>query len=165
MEASQAQSLAVRSSTDLEAITELEAILLGDQEAPKVVDDPVEISREIMRQLLGAETDAELEAIGSATGWRELEGVPIELQNFRWRPSAFDEGHAVFFIVQGTRLDTGERVVLTTGAGNVLAQLCNLARRDRLVGAVRMIVRADTPTSNGYYPLWLKTPNETDAAA
>jgi len=154
-----AQEIAVRKSSDLAQVDELEKILLGEAEAPQVVDDPGEISKEIIAQLLAAESDEELEQVGAAIGWRTLLGVPVEIRNFSWRPSAFDEsGPTVFFVVQGTRLDTGENVVLTTGSGNVLAQLVNMAKRGTLVGAVRMAVEADSPTKSGFKPYWLRTP-------
>jgi len=153
-----AQELAVRSHGDVAQLDELEQILLGEKELPEIVDDPAEIQREIMAQLLSAESDEELESVGSATGWRELAGVPMELHGFRWRPSSFEEGAAVFFVVAATRLDTGERVALTTGSGNVLAQLCNMARRGTLVGSIRTLEIADTPTKAGFRPNWLRTP-------
>lgn len=155
-----ASDIAVRKSTDVAQLDELERILLGDAELPDVVDDPAEISREIMAQLLAAESDEELEAVGEAIGWRELPGVPMELHGFRWRPSSFEEGAPVFFVVNATRLDTGQRVVLTTGSGNILAQLCNMARRGTLVGAIRALEIADTPTKQGFRPNWLRTPTE-----
>lgn len=158
------QELVVRSSSDVAQLDELEAILLREKEPPTIVDDPDEISREIMLRLLSAETDAELESFGSAVGWRDLMGVPIEIKGFTWRPSKYDgedsegaTGPAVFFVVQGTRLDTGEPVVLTTGSGNVLAQLVNMAKRRTLVGAVRMIEEG-SKTTRGFNPLWLVTP-------
>jgi hypothetical protein len=153
-----AQDIAVRNHGDMAQLDELEAILLGQKELPEIVDDPAEIQREIMAQLLGASSDEELEAVGSATGWRELAGVPMELHGFRWRPSSYEEGASVFFVVDVTRLDTGERLAVTTGSGNVLAQLCNMARRGTLVGAVRALEIADTPTKAGFRPNWLRTP-------
>lgn len=152
------QDIVVRKSTDMAQVEELEGILLGQRELPDVVDDPAEIQREIMAQLLGAESDEELESVGNATGWRELEGVPMELHGFRWRPSAYEEGAPLFFVVDATRLDTGQRVALTTGSGNILAQLTNMARRNTLVGAIRALEIADTPTRQGFRPNWLRTP-------
>jgi hypothetical protein len=152
------EAIAVRKSTDVAELDELEQILLGAKELPEVVDDPAEISREIMAQLLAAESDEELETVGSATGWRELAGVPVEIRGFRWRPSAYEEGAAIFFVVNAIRLDTGERVVLTTGSGNILAQLCNMARRGTLVGAVRALEISETTTKQGFRPNWLRTP-------
>lgn len=163
---SKSTDIAVRSSSNMEAISELEQILLGEQEVPPVVDDPGEISKEIIAQLLAAESDEELEQVGAAIGWRDLAGVPVELHSFKWRPSSFEEGAPVFFVVSATRLDTGEKVVLTTGSGNVLAQLANMARRGTLSGAVRMVEMSDKPTKQGFRPYWLRTPvqSQIDAA-
>lgn len=157
------QAIAVRSSSDLATLDELKQILVSNQVEGQVVDDPEQISAEIVAQLLSATTDAELERVGTAEGWRDLIDVPVRLAGFRWRPSSFDEGSAVFFVVFGERLDTGEQVVLTTGARNVLAQLCNMAERGTLVGAVRAIRESDSPTRNGYRPLWLYTPEAAKA--
>lgn len=149
--------IVVRKSNDLAQLSELERILLTD-EAVEVVDDPEQMSKEIMAQLLGAESDEELENFGNAQGWRDLEGVPMLIHNFRWRPSDFEEGASVYFVVDATRLDEGERVILTTGSRNVLAQLTNLAKRGRLPGAVRQITKAKKATRGGFFPLMLTTP-------
>lgn len=159
------QEIAVRSSANLEQLDELEQILVGEKEPPEVADDPQEISREIIAQLLGATSDEELEQVGSASGWRELLGVPVELHSFKWRPSSYEEGAPVFFVVFARRLDNGEKVVLTTGSGNVLAQLVNMAKRGTLAGAVRCMEQADTPTKQGFRPLWLKTPTQAQVEA
>jgi hypothetical protein len=148
----------VRKSTDLAQVEELEAILLGKKGVPEVAEDPAEIQKEIMRQLLAAESDEELEQVGNAIGWRELFGVPVQIDGFRWRPSSYEQGAPVFFVVVGNRLDTGERVALTTGSGNVLAQLTNMAKRGTLTGAVRMAEQADKDTKSGFRPYWLRTP-------
>lgn len=153
-------AIAIRSSSDLEQVAELSQILLGNQDLPDVAEDPEQISREIVAQILAAETDEDLQ-MNQAEGWRDLLGVPIELHGFRWRPSQYDGSDSgstpapLFFIVFGTRMDTGESVVLTTGGWNVLAQLVNLARRGRLVGATWKMEQATTPTARGYHPLWL----------
>lgn len=163
--------IAVRSSNDLAALDEFDAILTGQSEPPEIIDDPEEISRQIIMQLLAASSDEELSNFGSAVGWRDLEGVPILLSGFRWRPSSFDEGGPVYVIVNGTRTDTGEQLVLTTGSSNVLAQLSNMARRGVLVGATWKLVKPDKATANGYYPLHLEQvappsgPSASDLAA
>lgn len=153
---SKTQEIAVRSSTDLASLDDLEAILLDDQhEIPPVADDPAEISKEIMAQLLAAESDEELDQVGTAVGLRDLLGVPLELHGFKWRPSSFEEGQRVFFVLSATRMDTGERIVATTGSGNVLAQLVNRAKRGTLVGARVKAEQADKPTKSGFRPYWL----------
>lgn len=168
VESSDVGTIAVRSSSDLAELGELEKVLTDpNHELPPVADDPAEISREIIMQLLSAETDEELEQVGSAIGLRDLLGVPIQLHGFKWRPSSFEEGQRVFFVVFATRLDTGERIVATTGSGNVLAQLCNRARRGTLLNAVVKAVQADRDTKQGFRPYWLvsaKNPEQTAAA-
>lgn len=159
-DAATTQEIAVRRSTDVAQLDELEAMLLGTKDVPDVVDDPAEIQREIMAQLLGASSDEELEQVGNAIGWRELAGVPMELHGFRWRPSTYEEGAPLFFVVDATRLDTGQRVALTTGSGNILAQLTNMARRGTLVNSIRALEIADTPTKQGFRPNWLRSPSE-----
>lgn len=161
---SQAIARVVHSSTEVASLDQLDEILLTGELNVEVVDDPGEVSRQIVAQLLAAQSDEDLENFGNATGWKELAGIPMELHGFRWLPSTFDEGAAVFFVVQATRLDTGERVTLTTGSLNVLAQLSNMARRGTLVGAIRELTEAETATRQGFKPLWLRTPESVKAA-
>lgn len=137
------------------SLDELQAILMDELEPPEVSTDPEAISREIMLQILSAETDEEMLAVGSATSWRDLLGVPVELRAFHWRPSRYDQGAKVFFVVTGVRLDSGDNVILTTSGTNVLAQIINLARRDRFPSNWKL-VEAEKETANGFKPLWLE---------
>lgn len=157
--------LSVRSSTDLAQIDELEQILLGGREPAAIEDSPEQAQQAILMELLGAESDEELERFGETVGWREIPGVPVEIRGFKWRVSEFEEGAPIYFIIQGTRRDNGENVVLTTGSVNVMAQLANMAKRGTLVGAVRSLKIADKPTQRGFKPIWLVTPPELKAAA
>lgn len=161
--------VAVRRSTDLAQLDELDRILMGGDMEAEVIDDPGEISRQIIAELLAAETDDDLEFVGTAQGWQELEGVPVEIQGFRWRPSDFTPDdpekfhNSIYLVVFGNRMDDGEAVVLTTGSLNVCAQLSNLARRGSIPGAVRILARAEKPTKNNFYPLRLvSTPEEIE---
>ena len=137
------------------SLEELEAILMDELEPPEVSTDPEAISREILTQILQAETDDDMLSVGSATSWQELLGVPVEIRGFRWLPSRYDQGAKVFFVVTGTRLDTGEAVVLTTSGQNVLGMLINLQRRKRFPSVWRL-VEAEKETSRGFKPLWLE---------
>lgn len=149
----------VRTSSDLAALNELEAILLNMDDARRTLtdiqEDPREAERQIIAQLLAAETDDDLEVVGNAEGWAELEGVPVEIRGFRWRPSEYKEGPPVYCVVFGNRVDDGSAVVLTTGSAGIMAQLCNLARRERIPGVIRKLQRADKATKGGFYPLRL----------
>lgn len=151
------QELVTRSSQDLASLDDFDAILLGAKAATVVETDPEEIQRQIVAQLLAAESDEELEQFGNAIPWHTLEGVPMQIFGFRWRPSDYAEGSPVYVIVNAERLDTAERVVLTTGGLNILAQLSNLARRGRLP-AIRELKVSEKKTKAGFAPLWLVTP-------
>ena len=161
--------LAVRSSTDLiaesDVLAELERVLVSNERVEPTSDDPDKMAAEIVAQILAAESDEELAAMqgGNAIGWRELLNVPVELHGFRWRPSDYEEGASLYFVVFGVRLDTGDSVVLTTGSRNIMAQLVNRARRGVLSGAVVKAVEADKATQRGFKPLWLVTINPTDS--
>lgn len=155
-----ANALVVRSSSDLASLTELERVLLNDEEV-EFVDDPQAMQREITAQLLGAESDEELEAFGQAVGWQELLNVPVTIYGFRWRPSDFEEGASIYFIADVARQDTGERLAVTTGSRNVLAQLTNLAKRERLP-VTRYLAKSEKPTRGGFHPLWLRTPDDVE---
>lgn len=159
----QSTDLAVRSSTDLasndEVLADLERILVSNEKVEPATDDPDAMAAEIVAQILSAGSDDELDAIsgGQAIGWRDLLGVPVELLGFRWRPSDYDEGSSLYFVVFGNRLDDGSGVVLTTGSRNIMAQLVNRAKRGVLSGAVVMAVEAEKPTARGFKPLHLRS--------
>lgn len=153
----------------LAQIEEFEAYLLGDKEPPEVDTDPAALEREMLKQLLAAESDAELETFGQAVGWRELarryvkhdslevsDGVPVMIRDFTWRPSQIDgEGHSVFVVVSAVRVDTGEVVAITTGAGGIMAILANRKKRGTLSGWVCLATEPEKPTQSGRYPMHL----------
>lgn len=150
--------LAVRDHRSPEGLGEVTRLLLTkERSTQEVVEDPEDISREILAQILSATTIEETERL-EAESWRELEGVPMEIRGFAWRPSSFEEGHSVFFVVRANDLsgETPRPCILTTGSGNVMAQLVSLARLDGLVGAVREIAHDDTAA--GFKVYYLRTP-------
>ena len=174
----------VASSQTPDQLAELEAILLGEIEPPTQETDSEAASLEIVRQILGAQTEAEVEAFGTAVGWRELatryvahdglkkqDGLPVELIDFAWRASEYEQGAPVFFVVRATALGdhaeagivAGDQVILTTGSLNILAQLVawdRLARegKGRLRGRVVEAVETEKATKGGYWPMHLETP-------
>lgn len=145
------QVLAVRpSAQDLELLRE---ILRAENPLEyEVLTDPAEISRQMRIQLMEAADDDELESFGDATSWGELEGVPVEIQGFKVNPSTIEGGSGIYFVVFANRMDTGERVVLTTGSDAVMAQVYNLAKRGKIPGCIRILEVADKTTRSGYKP-------------
>ena len=158
-------AIQVRSSLDIVSLNEL-AETIRSNERVEVVDDPEQISREIFEQILGAKSDADLNQMGQATGWRELEGVQVRLgADFRWRPSSYQEGAPVFLVVPAEKIGPDgelEPVVLTTGSRNVIAQLMNMAARGTYQGRIVSIERAQKASSRGYFALWLRVHNPSE---
>lgn len=155
MSDTQSQSIEIRRASDIAAVKELEQALLSGKAPIEVERDPEDVSREIIAALLSAESDEELERL-EAEGWGEYEGVAFEILDFVWRPSSFDEGQPVFLVVRALSMEDGSPHVLTTGSGQVMAQLANLAKRDRLP-AIRELASAETKKQRTVY--WLKTPD------
>lgn len=145
------------SAKDAANVAELEEILrTGEVDGPEIIDDPAEISRSIIAQLLDAESDEELQGFGEATGWRELLGVPMELHSFKWLRSTIEGGGApIYFVVNAYDLKDGVKRVLTTGSMNVLAQIVNMYKRGALEGSVWKLVQMDE-TKSGFHPLKLE---------
>lgn len=153
-------------SADLAALDQLDTILLTGVMAGEVVEDPEQAQREIIAQLLAADSDAGLQQFGNAEPWGDYLEVPMELRGFTWRRSDFEgEGSPVYFIVRATDLTAGAERVLTTGSMSVLAQLSNMARRGTLVGGVWQLHEAEKPTRAGYKPRWLVQPEQVREAA
>lgn len=155
-EATQGTELIRRASTATPAIVnELEQALLSGIAPTDVERDPEDVQRELIAALLTAESDEELERV-EAEGWGDYVGVPFEILDFVWRPSSFDEGQPVFLVVRALKMDDGSPHVLTTGSAQAMAQLANLAKRDRLP-AIRELASAETKSKRTVY--WLKTPD------
>lgn len=145
--------------TDLES---LEAALASGKplEIESRLQDPVEAARSIVLRILDAETDEQLTPTG-ATGGRQLLKVPLEIHPpLRVFPSQYEgEGPAWFVVFDAIRLDTGERVAVSTSSSNVLAALLNCIKRGRFPERKMMFVESDRPTKAGFVPLWLVPTN------
>lgn len=151
------QEIVVRNASNLVALKEIEdALLTGKRPAEISEQDAEALSQQLVEQLLAADTDAALER-PEAEGWADYVGHPFEIHDFAWRPSTYDEGHPVFLIVRAVSLVDGEPRILTTGSGQAMAQLANLARRGRLP-VVRELASAETKVKK-HTVYWLKTPD------
>lgn len=118
--------------------------------------DPSEIQAAIVARILSAET--ETEAFGEAETWssRDLVGVPFEVYTVRIFRSRFGEQGGGFVAADVTRLDTGERGILTTSAAKVAARLLWLYLHDALPRKV-VVRELETETASGYKPLRLES--------
>lgn len=108
----------------------------------------------ILTQLLSAATIDDLNKPWAGTSGRELAGRRLTIRDLIRRPSAFDDGPAIFLVVHAADAKTGEEVTFTTSALAVIVQLA-IAHRMGLFPLLAEIVVAAKPTAAGYYPYHL----------
>ncbi|MGH9203675.1 MAG: hypothetical protein ACRD2A_20810 [Vicinamibacterales bacterium] len=138
---------------DIRTPEELEQLLF---EVPTAVtpEDPIEVQREILRRIFASETPGQLAQTLKATPWQEHMGEPFEIRDFRLRHSSFNEGAAVFAVLDAIQTETGERLTLTCSGMNVLATIMQHKRMGWLPWRWRL-TQTDRPTSSGYNVLIL----------
>lgn len=107
---------------------------------PDVVidDDPERNRREIVQQILDAETADEVLADTEVTHARDYLGIPFNVLGFNLHTSAYADGPGVFAAIDAASME-GEKLVLTCGAVNVIAQLYRLAELGQLPRQVMLI--------------------------
>lgn len=120
-----------------------------------IPDAEGEGAERILEALARAESPQELDA-----PWRSGDLVAYQDQELvilaaRKQPSDFVGGLPWFLVIDAAAVETGEKVVIVTGAVDVVAQVAMLVSKDWLPYIVIPRV-ADRPTRNGYYPQHLE---------
>lgn len=119
---------------------------------PKVESDGGE---SLVLQLLNAQTTAELNKPWQERDEDEMLGRWMEVQRCAWEQSDFKDGMGVYLQIRAIDQDKVEPVLVTTSSVSVMAQLANVLMRDAFPVTCRL-VKADKPTSAGYYPKHLQ---------
>ena len=109
----------------------------------------------IIEQLLSAESWEELSEPWESTDAQKLRGKRLRIDGIMRRPSQFQGGLGIFLVVHSTDVGTGERIVWTTSAQAVIAQLVRAYAQGWLPCLAEMVI-ADRPTERGFYPHHLK---------
>jgi hypothetical protein len=120
---------------------------------PETDDD--DASERIVLQLLGADDVGDLNAPWDSVPAEELAGKRLRIDTIERRPSDFQDGLGVYLVCKGLILDTGEKLVYTTGAVSIVAQLVRAHFLGGLPAICELII-ADRPTKKGYRPQHLK---------
>lgn len=108
----------------------------------------------ILAQLLTATSVDDLNKPWAGTSGRELAGKRLTIRSLIRRPSSFEDGPAIFLVVQCADAKTGEEVTFTTSALAVIVQLA-IAHRMGIFPLIAEVVVAERPTERGYYPYHL----------
>jgi hypothetical protein len=105
----------------------------------------------ILLQVLGADTWEQLNEPWESTKAEKLAGKLIKVTGLLRRPSDFKGGLGIFLVVDGTDVNSGERVVVTTGSVSVVGQLVWLYFKGSLPAYVEWVIPERT-TESGFRP-------------
>lgn len=119
-------------------------------------DDPERTALLITAQILNATTPEEVLSSSEAIGLRQHLDQPFELISVDFQRSEFEQGQPFYTVMHAVDPASGEKLVLTTGARKITAQVFQLARKDWLPQVV-VCKQATRPTRDGYYPLRLES--------
>lgn len=124
--------------------------------------DPEATQRELVEQVLAAESFEEAMGETVVTHARDVLDRPFVYLGVRWHGSSFEGGPKVFATCDVVDPTTGERALITCSAVRVMAKLFRASMDDRW-GWLGVLRSADRPTQAGYYPLWLQVEVTPDA--
>lgn len=126
----------------------LVGILDGSIVPPPV--DGAKINARITEQMLKAETPEEALKAGATASFEDgLLGVPLEVRDLIFRKSTLEGDIPVYALIDATRLDTGDDLIVTCSAGQVLRTLGTFKVRDWLPTAF-VVRKAENKTAGGY---------------
>lgn len=114
-----------------------------------------QVAIDIIARILDAKTVDDVLEGGGATHARDYLDKPFALTDVRFNKSSFDgEGPRFYALLEGADAN-GERVTITCGAKNVIAQAWKLKDLDALPMQVELKQSAK-PTAAGFHVMWLE---------
>lgn len=117
--------------------------------------NPAEVTMEIIARIVNAKTIEEAFDSPGATHARDYLDTYFLLTDVRFNESTFDAGGPQFYGLLTGATDDGEKLVITCGAAQVIAQAWKLRDLGSLPARVRL-VESDRPTKAGYKVMWLE---------
>lgn len=133
-----------------EIVTAYESMLAS---VPEAGDSGFERILEVIAQ---AQDVSDLDAAWRSRGMEDLAGIPLTVQGITKMPSDYQGGLPWFLVVDATVETTGEKVTVTTGAVNIVAQLVKAWSLGAIPGLRARPVVAERPSKSGYYPQHLE---------
>lgn len=119
------------------------------------IEDPAEVQRQMMERILESDNVDDILGRNIAIHAQDVVDRGFTLTAVRYMKSKYKDGLPVFAVMDAAFLDDGSTGSITCSANNVATQAAMLWKLDALPCNV-VIRRADEPTTNGYYPLWLE---------
>lgn len=105
----------------------------------------------IFSQLAGAESIDDLNAPWTAGDMEQYADLPLTIDSISKSESTYGGGLPFFLVVGAVVEETGERVTVTTGSVNIVAQLVRAYAAGLFPVRARVQI-AERPTAKGFYP-------------
>lgn len=145
------KSLAITPENSREALHELAMAI------PEAVGDD-DAGASIIARILSTMTAEQVLTPASAPSLGDKEGAIYTIHNLRRIEGGQNLELGFYLLVDATDKETGERAVYSTGAGNVVAQLVQLHKLDKLPSDVK-VVWVESKRNPGRIVHWLVTPD------
>lgn len=112
---------------------------------------------QIASQVFNAASPEELSAPWSlaARDFGSLLNIPVRVTSIRKSKSDYESGPGFFLVIDLVQLDTAEKLVVTTGAVAVMAQLIK-AYASGWLPLTCVLRQSDRPSAAGYFPQHLE---------
>lgn len=117
-------------STELVSLDDVERALLTGEDLAYV--DPAEVSADIVRRILAAESLEDAFQSYEATPAEDVADELVTVTGIAWMRSTFNEGPPVYALMQVQRMDDGPPIVVSIGGRSVLAGLLWAMRNDAM---------------------------------
>lgn len=138
------------------------ALLDMKQQVELSADD---IMADIVRKTLEAPTWQDALTPERVIGAQDVLTRPMEIRGVKWNNSRFDDGPAVYAVIDVAFLDDGDVTKVTVGSVRVMAQLLKMAQEKAFPAGPVGIFQSDTPTRDGNFPLRLELMHRADQEA
>lgn len=147
-------SVATRKASKDELAVAYKAILDGElPEGFGAADDAGAMARAIVERIIAAEDFDSVFTQQDLPAWRDtLLDQPVKVIDFHLNKSTVEGGGAIYAVVDVERLADGERLTVSCGGRNVLAQLVKMLEKSWFDNPIKMIEKR---TAEGYGALWL----------
>lgn len=117
--------------------------------------DPDQVAMDIIRRILDATSVDDVLGGAGATHARDFLGRDFALTGVKFNQSSFDSAGPAFYALLEGADGNGEKVAITCGARNVIAQAWKLRDMDALPVVVQL-VESPRETAAGFRPMWLE---------
>lgn len=131
------------------------------REAENTDTDPTAVYEAIIAEIMSAETVEDLLNLPEPSKMGDHVDQVLELFGYRALDSDYEGGAAVYFVIGGMNLTTGDKVVITCGEQAIMAQLLRAKQMNAF--PIRTIpTQSSKPNRFGRHPMRLRAPGKNN---